>query len=401
VTELSKGSTPPGPERPAERGDRGRAPTLRTPLTELTGVRYPVVQTGMGYVAYAPLVAATANAGGLGFIGSGAMTFDELERAIKDVKEQTDQPFGVNFRADAPDAAARVDLIIREGIRVAGTALAPKRELIQQAHDAGVVVIPSIGAKRHAQKVAEWGVDAVLVQGGEGGGHTGPIPTTVLLPQVVDAVSIPVIGAGGFHDGRGLVAALSWGACGVAMGTRFLISQESPVPQHVKERYLAASATDTVVTTKVDGVPNRVLRSPFVDQLESTTVVTALPRAVRNAFTWKKISGTSWKDMVKEGLAMKGHGDVGWLGVIQAANTPILYRSVMVEGDVEHGVMSSGQAVGAIDDLPTVDALIQRIMWEAHDVLERLRGIESVPIEGPHAESAAAAADALAAGAPA
>jgi NAD(P)H-dependent flavin oxidoreductase YrpB (nitropropane dioxygenase family) len=378
--------------------DRGRAPSLATPLTELCGVRYPIVQTGMGYVAYAPLVAATANAGALGFIGSGAMTYNELERAIKDVKAITDQPFGVNLRADAPDATQRVDLLIREGIKVAGTALAPKQELIERAHDAGVVVIPSIGAKRHAQKVAQWGVDAVLVQGGEGGGHTGPIPTTVLLPQVVDAVSIPVIGAGGFHDGRGLVAALSWGACGVAMGTRFLLTQESTVPQHVKERYLAAAATDTLVTTKVDGVPNRVLRSPFVDQLESTTLVTALPRAVRNAFTWKKLSGTTWKDMVTEGLAMRKHGDVGWLGVIQAANTPILYRSVMVEGDVEHGVMSSGQAVGAIDDLPTVDELIQRIMWEAHDVLERLRGIESVPVDGPKAESAAVAADALSGG---
>ena len=112
----------------------------------------------------------------------------------------------------------------------------------------------------------------------------------------------------------------------------------------------------------------------------------------------KKISGTTWKDMIKEGLAMKGHGDVGWLGVIQAANTPILYRSVMVEGDVEHGVMSSGQSVGVIDDLPTVDELIQRIMWEAHDVLERLRAVESVPVDGPHAESAAVAADALSGG---
>jgi NAD(P)H-dependent flavin oxidoreductase YrpB (nitropropane dioxygenase family) len=221
----------------------------------------------------------------------------------------------------------------------------------------------------------------------------------VLLPQVVDAVDIPVIGAGGFHSGRGLVAALSWGACGIGMGTRFLVSKESPVPQHVKERYVAATVTDTVVTTKVDGVPNRVLRSPFVDQLESTTTVTALPRAVRNAFAFKKLSGTSWKAMVQEGLAMRKHGDVGWLQVIQAANTPMLYRSVMVEGDIEHGVMSSGQAVGVMDDMPSVDEIVQRIMWEAHDALEALRSIDTVPVEQPAAESAAVAADALSAGA--
>src|SRR5204862_3863905 len=130
----------------------------------------------------------------------------------------------------------------------------------------GVVVIPSIGAKRHAEKVAEWGVDAVLVQGGEGGGHTGSVPTTLLLPQVVDAVDIPVIAAGGFFDGRGLVAALAYGAAGIAMGTRFLLTSDSPVPAAIKQIYLAKGVTDTVVTTQVDGHPHRVLRTPLVDR---------------------------------------------------------------------------------------------------------------------------------------
>lgn len=203
---------------------------MRTALTELTGCRHPIVQTGMGYVAGARLAAATSAAGGLGVIAAATLSVAEMTVAIRNVKERTDAPFGVNLRSDAADAAERVETLIREGVRVASFALAPRRELIARLRDAGVVTIPSVGARRHAEKVAAWGADAVIVQGGEGGGHTGPVATTLLLPQVVDAVDIPVIAAGGFFDGRGLVAALAYGACGVAMGTRFLLTSDSPVP---------------------------------------------------------------------------------------------------------------------------------------------------------------------------
>ena len=211
---------------------------LKTPLTELVGIRYPVVQTGMGWVAGARLVAATSNAGGLGILASATMTLDELQTAVTKVKAATDKPFGINMRADAGDAGDRVDLLIREGVKVASFALAPKPELIAKLKDAGVVVIPSVGAAKHAKKVASWGADAVIVQGGEGGGHTGPVATTLLLPSVLDEVKdtgMPVIAAGGFFDGRGLAAALSYGAAGVAMGTRFLLTADSTVPDAVKQ----------------------------------------------------------------------------------------------------------------------------------------------------------------------
>src|SRR3954467_12328413 len=214
---------------------------METALTRLVGVRRPIVQTGMGWVAGPRLVSATANAGALGILASATMTLDHLRDAVREVKSRTRAPFGVNLRADAGDARDRVRIIVEEGVRVASFALAPSRELIAELKDAGVVVVPSVGARRHAEKVAAWGADAVLVQGGEGGGHTGPLPTTLLLPQVVDAVDIPVIAAGGFFDGRGLAAALAYGAAGVAMGTRFLLTAESPVPSPVKEIYLAAT----------------------------------------------------------------------------------------------------------------------------------------------------------------
>jgi NAD(P)H-dependent flavin oxidoreductase YrpB (nitropropane dioxygenase family) len=326
----------------------------------------------MGWVAGPRLTAATANAGGLGILASGTMDLGQLREAIVETRSRTDAPFGVNLRADAPDAAQRCDLLIAEGVRVASFALAPKQELIARLKDAGLIVIPSIGARRHAEKVAAWGADAVLVQGGEGGGHTGPVPTTLLLPQVVDAVDIPVIAAGGFFDGRGLVAALAYGAVGVAMGTRFLLTSDSPVARAVKDIYLSKSVTDTVVTTEVDGVPHRVLRTEFVDRLVSSGRLRRLPRAVRNAVAFKKISGTPWRAIAREGLAMRRSQELSWSQVVMAANTPMLLKAAMVDGRPDLGVMSAGQVVGVIDDLPSCAELIERIVGEANAVLARL-----------------------------
>ncbi|MFB8077300.1 NAD(P)H-dependent flavin oxidoreductase [Streptomyces sp. NPDC056013] len=345
---------------------------MATPLTELVGVRHPVVQTGMGWVAGPRLVSATANAGALGILASATMTVEQLRSAVREVKSRTDAPFGVNLRADAGDAVDRVRIIIDEGVRVASFALAPSRELIARLKDAGVVVIPSIGARRHAEKVAAWGADAVIVQGGEGGGHTGSVATTVLLPQVVDAVDIPVVAAGGFHDGRGLVAALAYGAAGIAMGTRFLLTSDSTVPDAVKARYLAAAVKDVTVTTKVDGLPHRMLRTELVDALERSGRATSLLRAVRHAAAFRRESGMSWAEMVRDGLAMKHGKDLSWSQILLAANTPMLLRASMVDGRTDLGVMASGQVAGVIDDLPSCAELVDRLMAEARATLHAL-----------------------------
>ncbi|GAA0945563.1 NAD(P)H-dependent flavin oxidoreductase [Nonomuraea longicatena] len=339
---------------------------MRTALTELVGCRYPIVQTGMGYVAGARLTAATSAAGGLGVIAAATLPVAEMTSAIRRVKERTDAPFGVNIRADAADAAERVEVMIREGVRVASFALAPRPELIARLKDAGLVTIPSVGARRHAEKVAAWGADAVIVQGGEGGGHTGPTPTTLLLPQVVDAVDIPVVAAGGFFDGRGLVAALAYGACGIAMGTRFLLTRDSPVPDAVKRVYLAAN--ETVVTRDVDGVPHRVLRTPFVESLGRTRLL----RAVVNGARFRRLSGLSWAELIGEARRMRRGRELTWAQVLQAANTPVLLRAAMVDGRADLGVMACGQVVGVIGDLPSCEELIGRIMAEAGTVLDGL-----------------------------
>ncbi|MFE9114004.1 NAD(P)H-dependent flavin oxidoreductase [Streptomyces collinus] len=342
---------------------------IATALTELVGVRTPIVQTGMGWVAGPRLVSAAANAGALGILASATMTPEQLRSAVREVSSRTDAPFGVNLRADASDAGERVRIILDEGVKVASFALAPRPELIARLKDAGVIVIPSVGARRHAEKVAAWGADAVLVQGGEGGGHTGGVATTVLLPQVVDAVDIPVIAAGGFRDGRGLVAALAYGAAGVAMGTRFLLTSDSTVPDAVKARYLAAGVQDVTVTTKVDGLPHRMLRTDLVDALERSGRAASLLRALRHASAFRRESGTSWTGLVRDGLAMKHGKELTWSQVLLAANTPMLLKAAMVDGRTDLGVMACGQVGGIIDDLPSCAELVDRIMAEAHATL--------------------------------
>ncbi|MGW6095493.1 NAD(P)H-dependent flavin oxidoreductase [Streptomyces sp. NPDC055157] len=348
---------------------------MRTPLTELVGVRYPIVQTGMGWVAGPRLVSATAEAGALGILASATMTVEQLRAAVREVKSRTQAPFGVNLRADAGDARERVRIVVDEGVKVASFALAPSKELIAELKDAGVIVVPSVGARRHAEKVAAWGADAVIVQGGEGGGHTGEVATTVLLPQVVDAVDIPVIAAGGFRDGRGLVAALAYGAAGIAMGTRFLLTSDSTVPDAVKARYLAAGVRDVTVTTAVDGLPHRMLRTEMVAALEHAGRTRALVQAVRRAAGFKRISGLSWSRMVRDGLAMRHGKDLSWSQVLLAANTPMLLKASMVDGRTDLGVMASGQVAGVIEDLPSCEELVGRVMKEAQRTLEALASI--------------------------
>jgi NAD(P)H-dependent flavin oxidoreductase YrpB (nitropropane dioxygenase family) len=347
---------------------------LHTRFCELADVERPIVQTGMGWVSGARLTAATSAAGGLGILAAVTMTPAQLEEAVRDVKARTDKPFGVNFRADQPDLADRLAFVIGEGVRVVSFAGAPTKDAIVKLHDAGALCIPTIGARRHAEKMLEWGVDAVIAQGGEGGGHTGTVPTSLLLPQVVDAVgaSIPVLGAGGFHDGCGLVAALAYGADGIAMGTRFLLTQESRVPGNVKDRYIAASVFDTVVTTSIDGAPQRVIRTDVVDRIEQSSRLTRFPRALAAALRFRKETGTSYRDLVREGLDMKRNQDLTWSQVALAANAPMLIKASMVDGKPEVGVLPTGQVTGVIGELPTVAELLDRIMTEAESVLKRL-----------------------------
>ncbi len=355
-------------------GDTPVHPALHTRFCRLVGVRYPIVQTGMGWVAGPRLVAATAEAGGLGILASATMTYAELVSAITEVRARTDQPFGVNLRTDVADVGERVAVMIDNGVTVASFAQAPSAELVERCRRAGLVVMPTIGARRHAEKVAEWGVDAVIAQGGEGGGHTGSVPTSLLTPAVVDAVGdrVAVVAAGGFFDGRGLVAALAFGAVGIAMGTRFLLTRESRVPDEVKAVYLATPVTGTVVSTAVDGAPQRVIRTDLVDHLERAGWLRNMPRALTNAHAFRRQTKTSLPALLREGRAMRQGSELTWPQVVMAANAPMMTKAALVDGRTDVGILPTGQVVGEIGELPSVAELISRIMGEAAAVLDRL-----------------------------
>jgi NAD(P)H-dependent flavin oxidoreductase YrpB (nitropropane dioxygenase family) len=367
-----------GPPRvssiPAPAARRAYRPksALHTRVCELFGIEYPIIQTGMGWVSGASLTSATSSAGGLGILAAATMTFPELREAIAKVKDRTDKPFGVNMRADQSDVMKRVQLLIAERVKVASFAQAPGERVVKTLKDAGVLTMPTIGARRHAEKVQAWGVDAVIAQGQEGGGHTGQIPTSILLPDVSAAVDIPVVGAGGFRDGRGLVAALALGGAGIAMGTRFLLTQESQVPDHVKQIYLKTKANGTVVTKAVDGHPQRVIRTALIEQLEKANPLTRFPRAALNALSLMKVTGTSLPELLEEGMAMKQNQELTWAQLAMAANAPMLTKASMVDGKVAAGILPTGQIAGVIDEIPTVAELIQRIIAEAEQTLARL-----------------------------
>ena len=348
-------------------------PRLHTRFCDLVGVRHPVVQTGMGWVAGPRLTAATSAAGGLGVLAAATLGFDEMVAAVDEVRSATDAPFGVNLRTDAGDVDRRVDHLITAEVPVASFAQAPGRDTVDRLVEAGVVVIPTVGAVRHAEKGAEWGVDAVIAQGAEGGGHTGVVPTSLLIPQVVDAVDVPVVAAGGFTDGRGLAAALAWGADGIAMGTRFLLTAESGVPDAVKALYLATPVTGTTVTRAIDGAPQRVITNAMVERLERARLL-AFPRALGNALRFRRLTGTSLGELVAEGLRMKRNQGLTWSQVALAANAPMLTRATMVDGHLEVGILPTGQGVGAIGDLPTCAEVVDRTIAGATAALDRLVG---------------------------
>ncbi|HAN67730.1 MAG TPA: 2-nitropropane dioxygenase [Halieaceae bacterium] len=348
---------------------------LTTRLTELLGCRYPIVQTAMGWVADPRLVAGSCNAGGFGFLAGATIPPEEMERDILQVKALTDRPFGVNFHMYQPNAADIIDMVIRHGVRAVSYSRSPGPEMIRKLKDAGVICMPTVGLPKHAVKAVELGADAVTVQGGEGGGHTGAVPTTLLIPQVVDAVGaqVPVVAAGGFKDGRGLVAALAWGADGVAMGTRFLLTRESPVPDATKQRYLdCKNPADIVVSRAMDGMPQRMIMNELLTELERASKLRKLIIAMRNGLAFRKYTGASVVGLLKSAIAMSRSDDMTAAQAIMSANAPMIIQKAMVDGQPARGVLPSGQVAGVIDTLLTCEELIQSIVDEAESRLQAL-----------------------------
>jgi NAD(P)H-dependent flavin oxidoreductase YrpB (nitropropane dioxygenase family) len=347
-------------------------PALHTELCDRFGVRYPVIQTAMGWVATPELVAGTANAGGMGFLALAVSTPEEAEAAIAKTKTLTDKPFGVNYLMEQPGADRIVESILNHKVKAVAYSRSPNAKHIERFKDAGIICIPTVGQARHATKAVKLGADIVVVQGGEGGGHTGSVPTSLLLPQVLDAVDVPVVAAGGFHSGEGLVSALAYGAVGIAMGTRFLMTSDSPVPRATLDRYIKATVDDTKVSLEIDGMRHRAVINEFLQKLESGNAVSRLVRALQSGLAYRKMTGASISELLTSAFSMQKNDKLTRTQMLMAANSPIFIQRAMVEGKPAEGVLPSGQVAGVIDSLPSCEELISKIMEDADATLSRL-----------------------------
>jgi NAD(P)H-dependent flavin oxidoreductase YrpB (nitropropane dioxygenase family) len=271
-----------------------------------------------------------------------------------------------------PGAKEIVDLVIRHRVAAVSYGRGPDAALIGRFRDAGVRCVPTVGALKHAVKAAELGADAVVVQGGEGGGHTGSVATTILLPQVLDALHIPVVAAGGFSDGRGLAAALAYGASGIAMGTRFLMTRESPVPASTKDRYLHAAAEQIQVSTKVDGLPQRMIMNRALADIARSSAPGMLLRALRYGLRYRSQTGESIAGLLRSAWGMRKAGGLSLGQTMMSASAPMLIQQAVVDGDAEGGILPSGQVAGNIQDLPACAALIESIVAGARQRLAAL-----------------------------
>ena len=345
---------------------------MKTRITELLGIEHPIIQAGMNYGAYPPLVAAVSNAGGLGILGAGSMTADELRQNIRMVKGMTDRPFGVNLLATSPILNELMEVMIEEKISVASYGRGDPKMIVERTRPHGILNVPTVGAVRHALRVEEYGADAIIIQGMEGGGHTSYISTLVLLPQVAKSVNIPVIAAGGFCDGRGLVAALALGAEGISMGTRFALTQESAIPDNIKQYYLNSSGDDAVITARVTGTRCRGLENNLVRIAESDRRGFALKEGISSLMELRRAFDVPLWRVLLSGLRMKKAYEipVGQLANAAAGNQRI--KKALVDGDSEWGFMPCGQVSARIDDILSCQELIEQIVNEADDIITGL-----------------------------
>lgn len=309
---------------------------MKTRITQLLGIKHPVIQGAMTWVSFPPLVAAVSNAGGLGILGAAFMSPEELRENIREIRRLTDNPFGVNFAADNPELDTLLEVIVDENVPVVSYGIGNPQKIIKKTKKHGIINFPTAGSLRHALRAEADGADAVIVQGLEAGGHTGFVSSLVLTPLAAGKLKIPVVSAGGITDGRGLMAALALGAEGISMGTRFIVTQESPVPLKVKEFIINKSEEDTVVTDNFTGVRCRVLKNEFADGL--------IEMAEKSAPAW---------EILKAGVGK--------------------IRQAYLEGDVQGGSLACGQACGLMDDIPTCRELIESMVRQAEEIMPQLQ----------------------------
>nr|WP_307953917.1 enoyl-[acyl-carrier-protein] reductase FabK [Streptococcus uberis] len=312
--------------------------TMKTRITELLNIKYPIFQGGMAWVADGDLAGAVSNAGGLGIIGGGNAPKEVVKANIDRVKSITKNPFGVNIMLLSPFADDIVDLVIEEGVKVVTTGAGNPGKYMERLHAAGIIVIPVVPSVALAKRMEKLGVDAIITEGMEAGGHIGKLTTMTLVRQVVESISIPVIAAGGIADGRGAAAAFMLGAEAIQVGTRFVVAKESNAHQNFKDKILKAKDIDTVVSAQVVGHPVRSLKNKLT---------------------------SAYAKAEKEFLAdRKSAGDIEEMGAGAL-------RNAVVDGDVEHGSVMAGQIAGLVQKEESCQDIIEDLFYGAADIIQK------------------------------
>ena len=346
---------------------------LKTPLTDALGCDYPVIQTAMGWVSTSELVTASIKAGAFGFLAAAVMSPEECEAEIKLIKSKTKKPFGVNIHAFQPGIEKIIDMCIDYEIAALSYGRGPSPKIVEKVKAAGLKCVPTIGASKHASKAVKMGADILVCQGQEGGGHTGATPTWLLLAQVIDQnLGVPVVACGGFKDGRGLAAALTFGSDGIAMGTRFMMSSDSPTPDATKAEYLKSDVLRIPVSTKLDGLPQRMVLNGTLEDLENSSKLGMLIRAMQNGMKYKSQTGLSLGQTIKTAWGMASKTDMTLGQTMMAGNAPMIIQKAMVDGKPDEGVLPSGQIAGLIDDLPSCAEIVSTIVTDAEASLNKV-----------------------------
>ncbi|MEW6614525.1 MAG: nitronate monooxygenase [Thermodesulfobacteriota bacterium] len=313
---------------------------IHTAICDLLKIKYPIILGGMGWVGTPEFAATVSNAGGLGILASGTVPLEELRGSIQKIRDLTDKPFGVNLVMWEFMLQGKLEIVCEEQVPVITTGVSDPQKVFPLASQHGVKILPVVPSVRHALRLEAEGASAIIASGCEGGGHVGGIATLPLVPQVVDAVKVPVIAAGGFGDARGFVAALAMGACGIQMGTRFMVAEESPCHPNLKDFIIRASIEDTVVTGQVTGTPMRAIRNRFTDE---------------------------WLD--KESMGISGD-DIRKFGMGKI-------RKGLIEGDMVNGSIPGGQVAGMIKKSQSVKEIIEEIVFGAEEIISRLKQLVS------------------------
>ena len=333
---------------------------MKTRITEMVGIKYPIVLSGMSWISTPKMVAAVSNAGGLGILATGPLNAEQTRESIREIRKLTDKPFGANASLMFPGAAENAKVLLQEKVPVINFALGKGDWIVKEAHKYGGKVFATVVNVKHAKRAQDFGTDAVIATGQEAAAHGEDVTSLVLVPHLAENLDIPVIAAGGFADGRGIAAALALGAEGVAMGTRLMTTKESPLHENFKKLTLEKDVYDTLFSKRFDGILCRVMKTD------------AAKHAIKNGLSWPAAFFNS-QDIAKQmgvpyfklflGVLLSGYKNARQLAFM--ANAFKAIRVATENGDSKTGVLPVGQVQGLIHDQPTVAELFERIMKEA------------------------------------